>query len=330
MLYLAMLSKSWKKIRGWVYTKLELTFMFAFRTFRKLAFESAGREFSSQLMNSKSSKFPESTGFIITSFEPRLLQYAIPLIKQIRQSCDLPITLVINGNYDSPASNEILKQVYKEISELDRIYPLTFSKLHGCAALWNAGIRFADLDFSIVLNDDISITPENFVADLLVAVDNLTKSHLVTINSSWSHFLISRKMIQEIGWFDERFLGFGWEDGDYLLRYLRKRKSLPQTINLHSFVNIVDNSHDSQVTASWGKYSLFNREYYLFKYPEQRFQQNLDPEFGGLNESEKLSVGDWHSFRNDLYPMLVETDENLIAHEISNFFETRHDGNIRE
>lgn len=330
MLYLSMISRFWKKIRGWIYTKLELSFMFAFRTFRKLAFESAGREFGTQILDSRGGKFPESTGIIITSFEPRLLQYAIPLIRQIRQSCDLPITLVINGNYDGPASDQILKQVYKEIAELDKIYPLTFSKLHGCSALWNAGIRYADLDFSIVLNDDISITPDSFVADLLTAIEVLRNTNLVTINSSWSHFLISRSMIQEIGWFDERFLGFGWEDGDYLLRYLRKRKSAPETINLHSFVNIVDSSHDKQVTASWGKYSLFNREYYLFKYPEQRFQPNLDPEFGVPDKYEGLSVGDWHSFRNDLYPMLIESDENVIAHEISRFFNAKHDGDMRD
>jgi hypothetical protein len=125
--------------------------------------------------------------------------------------------------------------------------------------------------------------------------------------------------------FDEHFLGFGWEDADYKLRYLRKFKRLPPNVNLASFVNFIDQSHDSSVQTSLGKYSLFNREYYLAKYPEQRLGANLDPEiqtpFPILDQSQDNSG----AFRRIFYHCLVEIDAEKISGDLVNYLNTNYD-----
>jgi hypothetical protein len=44
------------------------------------------------------------------------------------------------------------------------------------------------------------------------------------MNKSWSHFLISRQEIDELGYFDKRILGLGEEGGNMTWRYIRQYK----------------------------------------------------------------------------------------------------------
>ena len=324
MLYLSMFQNTWKRLRGWVYTKIELSFMYAFRVFRKLAFSSAGKDFASNSSahTGLNGSLGRELGIVITTFEPRLHVFALPLIKSIREVTDTPITLVINGNYDGPANNESLKTLYSELAEIDHVYPVTFYKMVGCASLWNAGILHSDSKFSLILNDDISIQKLGLAADISSALAAMESEELITVNGSWSHFLIGQNLITQIGWFDENFLGFGWEDGDYLLRYLRHFKERPKNINLNSFINIVDDSRDPQVSTSWGKYSLFNREYYLCKYPEQITGANFDVSLKSSLLSDKSSDTDNLSFRTKFYPYLLENNSELISRDIELYFKS--------
>jgi hypothetical protein len=50
------------------------------------------------------------------------------------------------------------------------------------------------------------------------------RGHSLLINKSRSHFLISRQVIDEVGYFDVMILGLGEEDGDTTRRYIRQYK----------------------------------------------------------------------------------------------------------
>jgi predicted glycosyltransferase involved in capsule biosynthesis len=86
------------------------------------------------------------------------------------------------------------------------------------------------------------------------------------INSSWSHFLISRHEIDELGYFDERLLGIGEEDGDMTWRYIQLYGKPLANVSIKGFVNYseetVSNYAPQNIKARPGmKYSQFNRDF---------------------------------------------------------------------
>lgn len=195
----------------------------------------------------------------IATFEDRFFAHALPLIEQIRRECDVPIVLVINGNLDRAINPILLSNFISAAVKFGNVFPVTFHTFHGCAKLWNTGILHGDREITLVLNDDIGIIPGELFSHLVQIVNLTEQSGLIKINESWSHFAISKQLINKLGWFDERFLGIGEEDGDYQLRFHEFFGSHVRSERVMSFVNLVDPSRDSSVARGVGKYSLFNR-----------------------------------------------------------------------
>jgi hypothetical protein len=255
-------------------TPLSRIFLKFYRVTRKLQSKR-----SSLLVGNASNGDSDNFGIVISTFEDRFFTYALPLIKSIRFSASTPITLVINGNVARKISPEPLARFLEEISQIPDVYPVTFQNFQGCAKMWNTGILFSNATNLLILNDDIEIVPDLFKSEIPEMFSALGTHSLATINFSWSHFLFSTKSISDIGWFDEKLLGIGNEDGDYSDRYKRLQHSNVPNINLASFVNISDSSRDSAVAATNIKYSLFNEVLHKLKIENEIFQQsdNLYP-----------------------------------------------------
>lgn len=199
------------------------------------------------------------TSIIISTFEARFFNYAIPLIKSLRTQIALPIFVVINGNYNASQNNIKLQEFIIEIGKYKDIYPIAFSNFRGCAELWNTGIVHADTEFFIILNDDIHIYPKLFKESMHLITQSIDEHRLVTINRSFSHFGISRKCIEDVGFFDEHFLGIGEEDRDYFYRYESIYAKQPFNLSLDAFFNLSDLSSDNLIKKMLGsKYSQFN------------------------------------------------------------------------
>jgi hypothetical protein len=113
-----------------------------------------------------------------------------------------------------------------------------------------------------MLNDDIEINLNEFVT----FANNLNREpDLLRINGSFSHFLIHKKCIDDLGYFDERLLGFGEEDGDISYRYIQKYDRWVQDVYINGFVNLVIDLRDEEIRRGVGKYSAFNREFCFLK-----------------------------------------------------------------
>lgn len=195
---------------------------------------------------------------VVTTFEARFFKYALPLIREIREHTDIPIFITINGNYEKTQKNINLKKFLTEICQFVNVYPIAFANLRGCAALWNSGIDIADSKNYLILNDDIHINGSRLINAMKDIEFALRNDGLVTINDSFSHFAVSEKCLEEVGLFDEHFLGFGHEDGDYMHRYLVRYGKKHLDIKLSSFLNLSDDSKDLSVSNSISKYSMFN------------------------------------------------------------------------
>lgn len=195
----------------------------------------------------------------ITTFSKRL-NLIIKLIDQIRTYTNDKIILTVNGERDGEFNDLYRLGILKLCSKYKDVFPVFFIEIRGLSKLWNTIIIHSDRENVLILNDDIEILSD----DLFKTIDSHISSNLFNglsrINGSFSHFLINKSIIEHVGFFDERLLGFGEEDGDICYRFLKS--ALPiLDINTQGVLNLcVDTRHD-QVKKGIEKYSKFNRDF---------------------------------------------------------------------
>ena len=201
----------------------------------------------------------------ITTFEARFDRYFVPLLKRIREYTDNEIVVAINGENNRPFSEEYRTNILRCIAEYKNVYPIFFPQFRGLSKLWNTLAIHATHDHVLMLNDDIMIESTGFMKDICNAINrNEGKSFL--INRSWSHFLINRNELDALGYFDERLLGIGEEDGDMTWRYIKQFGETISSYKIKGFENFAEETVRSYKptniqTHSGTKYSLFNRKF---------------------------------------------------------------------
>lgn len=110
---------------------------------------------------------------------------------------------------------------------------ITHKKSKGIATSWNDGLKVARGKYLVVINDDITVRPgwlEAMVEALKevsgslassISVEHLPVESGITDTRTWfpgSCFMLTRTCIKKVGYFDERFSPFYFEDVDYWTR----------------------------------------------------------------------------------------------------------------
>ncbi|MFT3783341.1 MAG: FkbM family methyltransferase [Nibricoccus sp.] len=179
---------------------------------------------------------------------------------------DKEIIVFVNGHYDIVQQTAYLKKVTAFLSEFRNVRYVTHLEHQSLARGWNHLVWMASHPRVLICNDDLRIEPlfrQDMEQGLLEHPD-----HFV-INRSWSHFIMAKRMIAEVGWFDERFKGVGYEDGDYMIRLVAADKALV-SVACRGVNNIVA----KQENAGWanqsgitrGKHSMMNEDFLKQKY----------------------------------------------------------------
>ncbi len=203
---------------------------------------------------------------VITTFEERERKFCLPLIAALRQSgCHDPLIIVNNGNRSGTRDDDASSEFLMELARYPDVYPITLRRMVGLARMWNLGIQVAETAITVVLNDDLIAATPGVAEDIRTLGDVVEDSGLAVGNSSWSHFAIHRSVIENVGWFDERLLGFGEEDGDYSWRYRHAYGRYPRNVTLSSIVDFKASSSQT-VAQGVGKYSLANRVFSRLKF----------------------------------------------------------------
>ena len=86
--------------------------------------------------------------------------------------------------------------------------------------------------------------------------------------------------MEQIGYFDERLLGFGEEDGDITYRLLKHNINV-NNINVNGIINIISSVRHEYVKPGIGKYSKFNRQFIY----ETKYSKNITSKYRGLFDS---------------------------------------------
>ena len=198
----------------------------------------------------------------ITTFNQRF-ESLQKLIKSIRAGSDVPILVSINGNVNALLDEEYRQKSLIFFSQYKNVYPIFFTEMRGLAKMFNTLIIHSSTENILMLNDDLEITDVQFFLDLEKAFEY--NNDICKLQTEWygsfSHFIFKKSyIINEIGFFDERLLGFGEEDGDITFKYIQKtNKEIPcytvrGLIHYHS-----DIRHD--IKPGVGKYSFYNRNF---------------------------------------------------------------------
>ena len=145
---------------------------------------------------------------------------------------------------------------------------------HGLSNLWNLLIINSTTEKVLVLNDDIVIST-TFRKHL--EQSNVLKSDISIINTSWSHFIISKKIVEKIGWFDERFPGVGNEDQDYECRLVISNIVLADH-KVKGLKNIIfqtkDFSYGNEIEVEQKKYVKKNKIFFDSKWELSETKQS--------------------------------------------------------
>lgn len=200
---------------------------------------------------------------VITTFDKRFDSDLIPLITSIKTlRPTVEIILTVNGPCRSHFDQGYLSRLMYFLANWENIYPTIFPEFQSLAKMWNRGVLTASHERILILNDDLKILSN----DVISFFDNFERvlesaPDTFIINGSFSHFVVSKREVMEVGFFDERLLGLGEEDGDFYWRYHEKfNREIPE-IDIELIDNIHSDVTDGGYTKGIRTASKFNRDF---------------------------------------------------------------------
>ena len=205
-------------------------------------------------------------GIVVTTFEDRQFDRCLPLIGQIRSSgCAYPIMVVMNGNLRGDHDRSQRARFITELASFVNIEVVSLPVMYGISHNWNLGIRLLDAETTLVLSDDVRVQPETFMKKIETAFRISSTRGFCLINGTFATFCMSDLARRKIGLFDERFVGFGEEDGDYVWRYENFfRQPIPST-RVSAIKHLSDETRGDYVSGRT-RYSLANEVFLNQKY----------------------------------------------------------------
>lgn len=162
------------------------------------------------------------------------LNFLKKLITDIRKQTDNEIIVQVNP-FNKTVDDQYRKDLMIFCSFVDNLHLTTYPTFTSLSKMWNTIVLNASNKDVLILNDDITISNPTLFND----IENVKNAYsgLCIFNNSWSHFLISKQMLNDLNYFDERLLAYGEEDGDMVWRYIQKFKVYPPTVYLNGIAN---------------------------------------------------------------------------------------------
>lgn len=202
------------------------------------------------------------------------------LINQIRSSVDssVDIILAVNGNNEEIMDESYRKDMLNLSLEYEAVYPIICSEFKSLCKLWNTIAIFSRTEYIFYICDDVVYEDPNILNSVLSYIEQ-TKSEFFTINNQFSHFVLTKSILHKLGYFDERLIGFGEEDGDIIHRYIEMFADRMPDIRIDGIHNMgsYDLRNDNIETHIDNK-PKFNREFAGCKYkPSQNGIYGMSP-----------------------------------------------------
>jgi hypothetical protein len=200
---------------------------------------------------------------VITTFDQRFTTFLRPLISTIKTlRPKIEVIVMVNGPANANFDPNYRSSLLQFLASQENCYPTMFPNFQALAKLWNRGAITATNSHILVLNDDLEINCA-LKPNFFDAFEGTLETEIKTfkINGSFSHFCLNKDELIDVGFFDERLLGIGEEDGDFTWRYYATYGQDVTSINLPGITNIQSRLADSGFAKGIGHYSKFNRDF---------------------------------------------------------------------
>lgn len=201
----------------------------------------------------------------IVTYVARLDEHFIPLLRQVSHLfSDTEIIIAINGYHDESIQLVYLKKMNDLLSDFPNVKCVQYTQPQSLSKLWNDLIKHSSNSKTLIFNDDLQLN-NKFRKNLNNS--GLLLEDVAIINSSWSHFLISKKIMSQVGWFDERYFGVGFEDHDYEARLVLEGISVPNYVvkGVKNIVFITTDFSYAQSVETVGKKYIKGNEAFFHK-----------------------------------------------------------------
>ena len=201
---------------------------------------------------------------VITTFDKRFETFFKPLLQSIKQlRPQVEVVVMVNGPAKAEFDPVFRSSVLELMASTQAVYPTLFPNFQSLAKLWNRGVLTSSNDRVLILNDDLGIDPhvENSFFDQFEVVLNKVPNKTFTINGSFSHFVVSKEELTKVGFFDERLLGLGEEDGDFYWRYHETFGNEIPSFEIENIDNVHSDITDGGYTKGIRTASKFNRDF---------------------------------------------------------------------
>jgi hypothetical protein len=190
----------------------------------------------------------------ITTFKERFDSHFKLLLEDIK---GYPTIVAVNASYKNGLCNEYRKEMLSLLSHYDNVSPIFYQEMRGCSKMWNDLVLHSPTPHILITNDDNRILNCD---QLLKNCKEVTKTYqFFKINNCLSHYVVGKEIMIQMNWFDERFLGFGEEDGDIMWRYLKFFNTALPNHNDSNIQNNCSDIIDQGIQTYWNKYTKFNR-----------------------------------------------------------------------
>jgi hypothetical protein len=210
----------------------------------------------------------------ITTFKRRI-EMVSAMVSQIREwSSDVPINLAINGEVIDDFDENYRLRILDLCSIYPKMYPCFYQEFRSLARLWNNLVINSVTEYNLILNDDLRFNPDDSLIEAVnTVIANNDGVKMFTINGSFAHFVITKSLLDDVNYFDERFLLHGEEDGDFVWRYIDKYGSYPPAVSCPGILNLEEDRQIGLKGADIGYANKprFNQEFTVTKY---RFDPN--------------------------------------------------------
>ena len=201
-----------------------------------------------------------------------------------RQRPNIEKVIFVNGQHNQQFDENYRKGMTQYVSNFPNTFLVMSPFMRGCSFMWNTSINYTSNDYTLVLSDDISFT-DGFFDDFekILEHNHNLGDESFRINTHWGHFCIYRKDVTDknrVGYFDERLIGFGEEDGDWMWRFQRKFNRHMRNFGTPKLLSNTDNDCQpgkNTRTHSGTKYSAYNKEF--------QFGQKMDIDPNGTNNA---------------------------------------------
>lgn len=200
---------------------------------------------------------------VITTFDKRFDAYLVPLVKSIKaQRPDVEIIVTANGPCRAAFDPNYRARLLEFLSTQPNCFPTVFPTFQSLAKMWNRGVLTATQEHVLVLNDDLIIQPmqgPGFFEQLEAVL--ATQQNTFKINGSFSHYVVAKAELMEVGFFDERLLGLGEEDGDFYWRYHEKYGRDIASFDIGGIENVCSDLADDGYVKGIRTAAKFNRDF---------------------------------------------------------------------